>query len=236
MEVVKKGQKVDKKPTNAQLSRRIQNAVVLVEKDKDTKSIFFDDKGLRLTITMDYAIIETGAHRHIFDFITPSGNVSRPYIYTKRFVEIADENDCIIEDRQGNKLRSYAKLFDVLKKKDDNADYNMCWLIDKWFYNLFQPLYEIDETIVGTFLVYERYIHNIARQTFLLSEHKEDVTNKQFVDAIIENEKSFLEDMIEDVVLEAKSDEKRMQEEIDAIQKNADEKLMEEQVDDGEQG
>lgn len=230
MEVAKKGQKANKKPTNAQLQRRLDNAIVLVEKDKETKSIFFDDKGLRLTVTMDYAIIETGAHRHVFDFITASGNVSRPYIYTKRFVEIAEENDCVVEDKKGNKFHSYAKLFDVLKGKADNSDYNMCWFIDKWFYNLFQPLYEIDETTAGTFLVYEQYIHNIARQTFLLSEHKEDVTNKQFVDAIIENEKSYLEGMVESVVLEAKSDEQRMQEEIDAIQKNADEKLMEEQA------
>ena len=231
MEVAKKGQKADKKPTNAQLQRRLDNAIVLVEKDKETKSVFFDDKGLRLSVTMDYAIIETGSHRHVFDFITASGNVSRPYLYTKRFIEIVEGNDCIVEDKHGNKFNSYAKLFESLKKKDDQTEYNMCWFVDKWFYNLFQPLYEIDETIAGTFLVYEQYIHNIARQSFLLSEHKEDVTNKQFVDAIIENEKSFLEDMVESVVLEAKSDEQRMQEEIEAIQKNADEKLMEEQAD-----
>jgi len=234
MEIVKKGQKAEKKPTNAQLQRRIQNAVVFVEKDKDTKSIFFDDKGLRLTITIDYAIIETGAHRHVFDFITPFGNVSRPYIYTKRFVEIAEENDCVVEDKSGNKSRSYAKLFSTLKEKDDKSDYNMCWYIDKWFYNLFQPLYEIDETTAGTFLVYERYAHNVARQTFLLSEHKEDVTNMQFVNAIIENEKSFLDGIDESVILEAKTDEQRMKDEMDAIQKNADENVMEEQVN-GEQ-
>lgn len=230
MEVVKKGQKATKKPTNEQLSRRIQNAVVLVEKDKETKSVFFADKGLRLTITMDYAIVGTGAHRHVFDFITASGNVSRPYLYTKRFIEIAEENDCIVEDKQKNKFYSYARLFEVLKEKDDKSDYNLCWLVDKWFYNLFQPLYEIDETNAGAFLVYEQYVHNIARQTYLLSEHTEDVTNKQFVNAIIENEKSFLDDIEESIILEAKTDEQRMQEEIEAIQKDADEKLMEEQA------
>lgn len=231
MEVVKNGQKADKKPTNAQLQRRIQSAIVHIDKDKDTQSVYFSDKGLRLTITMDYAIIETGAHRHVFDFLTPSGNVSRPYIYTKRFIEIANENDCAIDDGKGGKYNSYARLINVLKEKEDKKDFNMCWFIDKWFYNLFQPLYEIDETSGGTFLVYENYMHNIARNKFLLDEHKEDVTNKQFVDAILDLEKSFVGDMGEEVVLKAKSDDERLQDEMQALQANADEKAMEEQAD-----
>ena len=55
-----------KKETKAQLERRIKQAVVFVEKDKDTKSVFFSDKGLRLTVTNDTAVVETGYHRHLF--------------------------------------------------------------------------------------------------------------------------------------------------------------------------
>ena len=229
MEVVKKGQKVDKKPTNAQLSRRIQNAVVLVEKDKDTKSIFFDDKGLRLTITMDYAIIETGAHRHIFDFITPSGNVSRPYIYTKRFVEIADENDCIIEDRQGNKLRSYAKLFDVLKKKDDKTEYNIATYFDWWAFIIFDGLYSIGEGEASSWIVYFKYMCSIATNHILLEEHKEDVSNKQFVKRFVDLINEFTNGIDETTILHALSDEERLKQEMDALQKDEDENIIEQQ-------
>lgn len=229
MEVVKKGQKADKKPTNAQLSRRIQNAVVLVEKDKDTKSIYFDDKGVRLTITMDYAVIETGYHRHVFSAITSNG-VSRPYIYTRQFVDIALENDCIVTNEKGEQIRSYAKLFEVLKEKEDKTQYNICWFVDIWMFNIYDPLYEIDNTEANSFLVYERYMHNIAIKSFLLDEHKEDVTNKQFVDAIIEKERSFLEGVEDTVILKGKSDEERMKEELEALQKDAEDKVMEEQA------
>ena len=41
-----------KKMTRGDLERRMNSAVVLIPKTKDTKSIWFDDKGLRLTVTM----------------------------------------------------------------------------------------------------------------------------------------------------------------------------------------
>ena len=44
-----------KKPTNAQLQKRIENAIVFVPKTKDTISIFFSDKGVRLVAdNLDY--------------------------------------------------------------------------------------------------------------------------------------------------------------------------------------
>jgi len=235
MEVLKNGQKAEKKPTNAQLQRRIQNAIVHIDKDKETQSIYFSDKGLRLTITMDYAIVETGAHRHVFDFLTPSGDVSRPYIYTKNFIKLANENDCTVDDGFGNKYNSYARLMSVLKQKEDKKDFNLCWFIDKWMFNIFAPLYEIDETTAGSFLVYERYMHNIARNEFLLDEHEEDVTNKQFVDAILDLEKSFVAEMDEEVILKAKSDNERIEEEMEALQKNAEERVLEEQANGAQQ-
>ena len=233
MEVVKNGQKAEKKPTNAQLQRRIQNAVFLVEKDKDTKSIYFDDKGVRITITMDFAVIETGYHRHVFSAITANG-VSRPYLYTRQFVDIALENDCVVTNGNGEQIRSYAKLFEVLNVKEDKTQYNICWFVDIWMFCIWSPLFEIDNTEASSFLVYERYMHNIARNSFLLDEHKEDVTNHQFVDRIIELEKTFIKGIDEVVILKAKSDEERLNEELEALQKTAEEQAMEEQINNAE--
>ncbi len=205
------------KSTKGELERRIRNAVVLVPKTKDTKSIFFDDKILKLTVTDDFAVIETGFHRHVFNQITASG-ISRPYLYTKRFIEIALANDSTWKDEKGQVRRSYSKLFEIIKNKDDKTEYNMCWYVDLWLNNIFSPLYSIDETEIASFLVYEQYLHNIAKQQIILSEHTDDMTNLQFVDALIDNEKKYLEGMKEAVIIHKKTDEEKTQEEVAALQ------------------
>lgn len=70
-----------KKPTKGDLEKKMRSAVVFVPKDRETISVYFDDKGLRLTTTEDFAIIATGAHQHVFRNVTVAG-VSRPYLYT----------------------------------------------------------------------------------------------------------------------------------------------------------
>lgn len=209
--------KQSKKPTNAQLEKRLKCAILHIDKTRETKSIYFDDKCLRLTINEDWAIIATGAHQHVFRNITVAG-VSRPYLYTKRFIEIALANDSTWKDEKGQVRRSYSKLFEIIKNKDDKTEYNMCWYIDLWLNNIFSPLYSIDETEIASFLVYEQYLHNIAKQQVLLGEHTEDMTNLQFVDALIDNEKKYLEGMKEAVIIHKKTDEEKTQEEIDALQ------------------
>lgn len=218
-----------KKQTNGQLERRIKNALIHIDKTKETQSIYFDDKGLRLTVNDEYAIIGTGAHQHVFDAVTTNG-ISRPYLYTKRLLEIALANEPIVTNQDGGKSWSYAKLFEILKAKEDRTEYNICWYTDLWLYNIFAPLYEIDESETGTFFLYETYMHNIARQSFLLSEHKEDVTNKSFVNAVIANEKEFLDGIEERVLIKAKTDEERLQEEVAAMQERETEKAVEEQT------
>ena len=104
-----------KKLTNAQLQKRIENAIVFVPKTKDTISIFFSDKGVRLVADSDGCVIETNYHRHVYSNITSAG-VSRPYLYTKRIIEIANENLETIKTESGY---SYQRLRDVLKEKED---------------------------------------------------------------------------------------------------------------------
>lgn len=200
-----------KKLTNAQLQRRIQNALVFVPKDKDYIGIWFEDKGLRLEATGEYCVISTGYHRHVFTSFTNSG-ISRPYLYTKRVIEIANENDCKTEDGY-----SFARLLKVLYEKDDRSEYNICVYFEWYVYNCFQPLYSIGESEAESFLVYESYVHNIARNSIILSEKLEDITNKDFVEKVIVNMKSFTDGVEERVVFPKKSDEELVREEIGAI-------------------
>ena len=131
-----------KKVTKGQLEKRIKNAVVFVEKTKGTDSIYFSDKGLRITVTDEYAVIETTWHRHVFSSIT-NGGFSRPYLYTKRLLSIAleHEKNFIVKDKDENSSYSYQKMFDWLHSQEDQTQYNLCWYIDLWLYNMFAPLY-----------------------------------------------------------------------------------------------
>lgn len=202
------------KPTNAQLQRRIQNALVFVPKDKEYCGVFFSDKGLRLEVNSDTAVISTGYHKHLYSSYNSSG-ISRPYLYTRRIIEIANEH---LEDCKTENGYSFAKLLETLKAKEDKTEYNICVFVDWWLYCIFQPLYSIGESEVEQFLVYESYIHNIARNSVLLSEKTDGMTNKEFLSKVAEEEDKFLEDMEERVLFEKKTDEEVARENIEAIQ------------------
>lgn len=216
-----------KKPTNAQLQKRIENAIVFVPKTKDTISIFFSDKGVRLVADADGCVIETNYHRHVYSNITSAG-VSRPYLYTKRTIEIANGNLEAIKTESGY---SYQRLIDVLKEKEDKSEYNIVVYYEWFLFNIFQPLYGIGETEIESFLVYEDYLHNIARNAILLSEKTEDMTNKQFIQKILESIKHFTEDLDERILFPKKTDEQVMKEEIAAIQEQEQNDAMEAQMD-----
>ena len=215
-----------KKPTNAQLQKRIENAIVFVPKTKDTISIFFSDKGVRLVADSDGCVIETNYHRHVYSNITGAG-VSRPYLYTKRVIEIANDNIEAIKTESGY---SYQRLIDVLKAKEDKSEYNIVVYYEWFLFNIFQPLYGIGETEIESFLVYEDYLHNIARNAILLSEKTEDITNKQFIQKVIDNIKEFTNELEERVLFSKKTDEQVMQEEIEAIQEQEQNDAMEAQI------
>ena len=201
-----------KKQTNGQLQQRIEKALLHIDKTKDTRSIYFGDKGLRLVVNEDYAIIETGFHRHVFANFTSAG-VSRPYLYTQRIIEIADEN---LKDIEVDGGYSFQRLLEVLKAKEDKSEYNIVTYVSWWFEIIFAPLYSIDESEAGSFLVYEAYLHHIARQSVLLSEKKEDMTNKQFFDDVIKNMQDFIGGVDERVIFHKMTDEEVMKENIES--------------------
>ncbi len=215
-----------KKETRAAIERKIKNAIVFIPKDKDTTSIFFSDKGVRLTITMDSAVIAFGYSQTIYSNFTAAG-ISRPYLYTKRVIEIANEH---LKDIEVDGGYSFQRLLDVLKAKEDNSEYNIVTYYEWFLHNLFNPQFGIAEDEVSSFFVYEDYIHNIAKNSVLLSEHKEDVTNKQFIDKMIANIKDFTDNLEESVLLHRKTDEEIAKEEMEAVMATEQEQAMEAQI------
>jgi len=215
-----------KKETRATIERKIKNAVVFVPRTKDTLSVFFSDKGLRLTVNEDYAIIATGFHRHVFNNFTNAG-ISRPYLYTKRVIEIANDN---LKDIEVDGGYSFQRLLEVLKAKEDKSEYNIVTYVSWWLEIIFAPLYSIDESEAGSFLVYEAYLHHIARQSVLLSEKKEDMTNKQFFDDVIKNMQDFIGGVDERVIFHKMTDKELAQANIEALAQNEQEQAMEAQI------
>lgn len=215
-----------KQLTKAQLESRLKRAVIHLDTTKSTKSIYFSDKGLRLTVDDEegYALIATGFHTHYFQNWTSEG-ISRPYLYTKRMIEIASENDCVSKDGY-----SYQRLMQVLKDKKDQSEYNIATYYDWWLMNIFAPLFSIGETEAECFLVYMDYMHNLARNSIFLEEHKDGLTNKQFVEKWIDLIRDFTNGIEEHEIFVAKTDEQVMQENIDAIQQDENEKVMQEQI------
>ena len=201
-----------KKETRASIERKIKNAVAFVPKDKGTISIFFSDKGVRLTSTMDSAVIAFGYSQTIYSNFTAAG-ISRPYLYTKRIIEIANEN---LKDIEVDGGYSYQRLLDVLNEKEDKSEYNIVTYFSWFLQNLFSPQFGIAEDEVSSFLVYEDYIHNIAQNSVLLSERNEDLTNKQFIDKVIANIKDFTDNLEESILLHKKTDEEVMKENIES--------------------
>ncbi len=221
----------EKKLTKGQLERRLKNALLHIDKTSDTKSIYFDDKGLRLTVTSDYAIIGTLFHRHVFNALTSSG-ISRPYLYTKNFIDIVlkNENDIIVKDEKCNVRRSYAKLFALLKEQENKSDYNICWFYDLWLTNIFSPLYGIGETESEAFLVYERYLRNVARNQVILSEKVNGMTNKQFIKETDDLVAKYIGDMKETEIFKPMTDDEKVKAEVEALSEHQANETMEEQA------
>lgn len=218
-----------RKLTNAQLEKRLNNAVIHIDRDRSYKGIYFDDKGLRLEVLEDCCIVSTGFHRHIFQSYCLGQTISRPYMYIKRFVDIAYDNAgaITITKDNGNTGFSYGKLMSVLKDDEKkNDEFLVAYFCDLYFYTIFSPLYSIGESVTSAFIVYLTYVCDIAKQSIILAEHKESMTNKQFIEKFCDMVKELTAEIDEQVVFEPMTDEQRLQAEIDAIQEQENEQLL----------
>lgn len=204
-----------KSPSKEQLLRRIQHSPLHLDRTKHTNSIYFSDKGLRLTVddTENYALVGTNFHTHVFMAYTSNG-FSRPYLYISNLVTMALEHEKEITTADG---LSYARMFEVLKAEEYPTQYNIAKYVDWWLYNIFAPLYEIGESGASSFLVYETYLHNIARNVITLEEHTSDMTTRMFLEALAAKMRELTEELPDEVLFVKKTDEERMAEEIEAL-------------------
>lgn len=220
----------EKKPTNAQLTKKIERAVLHIDRTKNTREVYFDDKGLRVTDCDDVVIVATNFHRHVYNKVTSSG-YSRPALYLMRLLDIVEENlvGITTKDEKGNVRRSFTKLLEVLKAKEDQSEYVIVTYVGWFLFNIFQPLYSIAEDSLSNFRVYFEYLHNIAITSILLDEHKDGMTNLEFVKEYNKKMKEFLKGLEETQIFEALSDEERMKREVEAMNEIDSEESFEQQ-------
>ena len=55
-----------KKVTKGQLEKRLNNAILHIDKTKDTKEVFFSDRGIRVVISDERATISQGGFSLVF--------------------------------------------------------------------------------------------------------------------------------------------------------------------------
>lgn len=205
----------NKKETNGTLQRKIKNAVVFVEKTKETKSVYFKDRGMHLTVTEDYAVIETNFHRHVFNAVTSSG-YSRPYLYTSMIIDTA--LGCSDKTQEGY---SYQKMLEELHKRDNQAEYNNAVFFDWYAQSIFDPLYQIGENQADAFFVFESYIHTLSKNMMLIDssdeEGNKDITAREFIEGICEKMREFGKNADEYIVLHKRSAEEKVSEEAAAL-------------------
>lgn len=212
-------EKKKQKLTSSQLQKRLDNAVLHIDRTKETKTMFFDDKGVRLTVDDQNAIIETGYHRHVFSSITGSG-MSRPYLYTKQVLDLGIRNikDITVRHEDGNLGASYGKLLEVLKSRGEQAEFQLATYYEWWLMVIFDGLYSIGETEVSAWLVFFKYVCVIATNSIVLEEHKSGLTNKKFVSKFFDLVKEITDSNAEHTLFEPMTDDEMVKKEIEAIQ------------------
>lgn len=217
-----------KKPSKKQLEKSIDEALLFLKKDKPTyDTIYFSDKGVRIETQKDYCVISTMFHRHVFDAMTSNG-WSRPYLFTLHVMRLAKEH---LEDIATERGYSFSKLIGLFEGAEETKDKHIVLSIyERWLYNIFAPLYRIDETAASSFLVFLDFAENISKNMICFEEKKEDLTNLQFIEKHLTNLKAYTKDMGEYVVFEKLTDEERGKRELAALHENSNEEALKELV------
>lgn len=206
---------MDKKLSNKQLQARIDKALIHIDRTKETREMYFIDKGLKITTTEDFCMIGTASHTHVFDAITSAG-ISKPYIYANKILDIAFATDFGTK-ADGGMVYSFSKLVEKLKADGKELEYNIVIYYSWYLFNIFFPLYSIDENGASSFLVYFNYLFNLASSQVFLGEHKDGLTTKAFIAQQRLLFDKFLQNVDDMAMFEPISDAERAQREIDAF-------------------
>lgn len=223
----------EKKPTRAQIESKVKNALVFVPRDKEYKEIYFSDRGLRLAITSDYAIVGRLSFQFVFNRVVPNG-YSVNYIIIEKIIEMAEEYGCITKNDEGEEIYSYWTLFDNIStsgKEGATIDLSIFCMFSIWINTQQHTLFGMSDNMRDSFTLQAIHDVNTLIYGVMSKPYEKDMSNK---DLFVELQSALIE-YIADIkdeyeVLKKETEEEKQLALADALSKGEDEKFVKEQV------
>ena len=208
----------EKKLTNAQLQKRLKNAILHVDRTKAYRAVMFADRNLKIEIEEDVAIISRLSYRLCFDKVVASG-YSRVYLILANVVDMASRYDCIKDDEKVGKFTSYWKLWDAVREKEaQQGDLGVLTIFSVWFDVLQSTLFLCPEQADETFALNTIYVLNTYVHGVLAKPYDKDMTNKELMVEISNEVNEYIAQMGDEyVVLHKETKEEQEQATADAL-------------------
>lgn len=192
------------KPTNGQLQRRIDRAVLHIDRTKDTKEVYFSDRGIRIVISDDVAIISRLSYTLMFNKIVPGG-FSVNYNVLSSIVDAAQSYDCTAVDKDGNKYISFWKLYESVKQQDTIESKVYLYKLNSfiiWWSTQQSTMFLMNEEPRFAFMLNAVYVTNTIIGGVISKPYEKDMTNKELFEEISKGLEDFrAKDETEDYVV-----------------------------------
>ena len=185
----------EKKPTNAQLQKRLKNALLHVDRTKAYRAVMFADRNIKIEIEEDVAIISRLSYRMCFEKVV-AGGYSRIYLILANVVDMAQRYDCIKDSVKDGKFTSYWKLWDAVREKEtQQGDLGVLTIFSVWFDVLQSTLFLCPEKADETFALNTIYVLNTYVHGVLAKPYDKDMTNKELMVEISKMVNQYIEEM-----------------------------------------
>lgn len=208
----------EKKPTNAQLQKRLKNAVLHVDKTKAYRAVMFADRNLKIEIEDEMAIVSRLSYSLCFNKVV-AGGYSRIYMVLANIVDMVQRYDCTKESEKVGKFISYWKLWDAVREKEaQQGDLGVFTVFSCWFDVLQSTLFLCPEKADETFALNSIYVLNTYVHGVLAKPYDKDMTNKELMIEISNEVNEYIAQMGDEyVVLHKETKEEQEQATADAL-------------------
>lgn len=209
---------MEKKMTKEQLQRRLDKAVLHIDRTKSFKSCYFADRGIRISVEEDAALIGRSSYTMVFDRIV-SGGFSRIYMILSSVVDMANKYDCDVMNADGDHYTSFYKLRDTLSKTEEaKGEYNVFVIFSAWFDVLQSTLFLAPEKPDEMFALNSIYVLNTIVHGTVAKPYEKDMTCKELWNEIRKDFDDYVSGISDDyLVLKYKTKEEQEKEIAEAI-------------------
>lgn len=199
--------------TKEQLQRRLDKAVLHIDRTKEFKSCYFADRGLRITVEEDVALVGRQSYVLMFEKVV-AGGYSRIYMLLSNMVDMANRYDCTAKDAKGEQYMSYYKLREILSgDAGAKIDYNVFVIFTAWFDVLQSTLFLSPESPEEMFALNGIYALNTIVHGAVSKPYEKDMTSNELWGEIQKDISEYVGSMGDDyVVLKHKTDEEKEKE------------------------